>query len=188
MIKLGRVRIHFTRLMIVDQPVVEEIPDEQETESMGMDDDGDGLQCRICFSQQATITNPLMRPCQCTGSVKYIHLKCLQSWIGMQVKVKVIELCTIYIWKNMECEICKVIPFPTPTINQTPIKWTYTFRDRVYQLLKISPPNKPYIMMSIQNDEKQKEGMIYMLELGNRHELRIVLRNKYICNIIGTYS
>ena len=35
------------------------------------------LPCRICWSHDFTIENPLISPCICDGTMKYIHLKCL---------------------------------------------------------------------------------------------------------------
>lgn len=35
--------------------------------------------CRICY-EESEIDNPLINPCLCTGSHKYIHVKCLERW------------------------------------------------------------------------------------------------------------
>jgi hypothetical protein len=45
------------------------------------DADADDDQCRFCFDNYAVISNPLISPCICKGSIKYIHLKCLFKWI-----------------------------------------------------------------------------------------------------------
>eukprot|EP00828_Plagiopyla_frontata_P033783 TRINITY_DN43894_c0_g1_i1.p1 TRINITY_DN43894_c0_g1~~TRINITY_DN43894_c0_g1_i1.p1 ORF type:complete len:117 (-),score=13.77 TRINITY_DN43894_c0_g1_i1:225-575(-) len=37
------------------------------------------VSCRICFSGNFTKGNPLISPCNCSGSLKYIHLQCLQQ-------------------------------------------------------------------------------------------------------------
>ncbi len=36
--------------------------------------------CRICLAEQTSREDPLICPCNCTGSVKYFHLKCWISW------------------------------------------------------------------------------------------------------------
>ena len=38
--------------------------------------------CRICYLEEETDSNPLIQPCLCSGSLKYIHLDCLKKWIG----------------------------------------------------------------------------------------------------------
>ena len=41
--------------------------------------------------------NPLISPCLCTGSIRYIHNDCLKKWIVAQ-KISVFDA---------KCEICK---------------------------------------------------------------------------------
>ena len=36
--------------------------------------------CRICFSSEETISNRLFRPCLCRGSMRYVHMECLDTW------------------------------------------------------------------------------------------------------------
>lgn len=47
--------------------------------------------CRICHCE-ADENNALISPCLCSGSLKYIHLACLQKWIKSSEK-KSCELC-----------------------------------------------------------------------------------------------
>ncbi|CAG5129024.1 unnamed protein product, partial [Candidula unifasciata] len=47
--------------------------------------------CRICHCE-AELANKLISPCLCSGSLKYIHLCCLQKWIKSSDK-KSCELC-----------------------------------------------------------------------------------------------
>ena len=37
--------------------------------------------CRICYLLNSNIENPLVSPCKCNGSMKYIHFKCLKHSI-----------------------------------------------------------------------------------------------------------
>ena len=39
----------------------------------------DEATCRICFDGPYT-NNPLIYPCRCTGTSKYIHKDCLEHW------------------------------------------------------------------------------------------------------------
>lgn len=36
--------------------------------------------CRFCLDSGQTPTNPLISPCNCKGSVEFIHLVCLNKW------------------------------------------------------------------------------------------------------------
>jgi hypothetical protein len=55
--------------------------------------------CRICMDFDSK-DNPLITPCKCSGSVKYIHEECLKTWLVSQ---------DVDIDKG-ECELCKT-PF-----------------------------------------------------------------------------
>ena len=55
------------------------------------DDDEDSPYCRICF-EGPTPDEPLFRPCDCKGSVAYVHHCCLSKWVSDSQRV-VCELC-----------------------------------------------------------------------------------------------
>ncbi|XP_063076796.1 E3 ubiquitin-protein ligase MARCHF7-like isoform X1 [Engraulis encrasicolus] len=50
------------------------------------DEEEEGDQCRICQSGAGTPTNPLLSPCQCSGSLHYIHHDCLKKWIQTKIE------------------------------------------------------------------------------------------------------
>lgn len=49
--------------------------------------------CRICRGE-ATTNQPLIHPCRCRGSIKYIHQECLMEWIlHSNQNVKLCDIC-----------------------------------------------------------------------------------------------
>jgi E3 ubiquitin-protein ligase DOA10 len=46
-------------------------------ENQGM---SESRNCRICLDESDTPENPFISPCKCDGSMKFIHLTCLQEW------------------------------------------------------------------------------------------------------------
>ncbi|KAJ8364760.1 hypothetical protein SKAU_G00135910 [Synaphobranchus kaupii] len=64
-------------------------------------DEEDGDLCRICQSLGGTPQNPLLTPCQCTGSLQYVHHDCLKRWIQAKVQSGA-ELTVV-----KSCELCK---------------------------------------------------------------------------------
>ena len=44
--------------------------------------------CRICYIEDDTDENPLIQPCICSGTMRYIHLDCLKQWIGTKSLIK----------------------------------------------------------------------------------------------------
>ena len=73
--------------------------------------------CRICYLEEDNPSlNPLIKPCKCAGSMRYIHLKCLIVWIKTKVEIDNSEYLdngkyTIYSAEKIECELCKEV-FP----------------------------------------------------------------------------
>ena len=68
--------------------------------------------CRICLSEGDFFgPNPLINPCNCTGSVRFIHINCLKKWLTSKVLIKSSseENVHIYSFKAFECELCKSI-------------------------------------------------------------------------------
>ena len=66
--------------------------------------------CRICYGEEEDEKeNPMVQPCQCSGSLKYIHLQCLKHWIMTRscTKVDDNDCCKVFLFKEIECEICK---------------------------------------------------------------------------------
>ena len=69
--------------------------------------------CRICYLEEDNhIINPLIKPCKCSGSMKYIHYECLLHWLRTKLiisKRQVLEngFFDIYKLDLIECELCK---------------------------------------------------------------------------------
>lgn len=69
--------------------------------------------CRICYMEETNKKiNPLIKPCKCSGSMKYIHYECLLHWLKTKVLITNNSYCdngfyTIYLLNLIECELCK---------------------------------------------------------------------------------
>ena len=67
--------------------------------------------CRICLCEEDEVPDhDLISPCICAGSMKYIGLQCLKEWLEGKRHCKETSVVNSYIWKGLECEICKT-PF-----------------------------------------------------------------------------
>ena len=69
------------------------------------------LACRICLEKSEGEENPLLTPCKCAGTMKFIHLKCLQKWLRGRTVMKQNSVSTTIIYKSLSCELCKTV-FP----------------------------------------------------------------------------
>ena len=95
--------------------------------------------CRICFCDgNFEGINPLISPCKCSGSVKYIHLNCLRKWLTSKITTKVSSTNDIYcyVYKSLKCEICQSI---IPEIAE--------FRGKFISLLDFKNIDSPYIIL-----------------------------------------
>lgn len=63
---------------------------------------GDEHTCRICRGE-ATTKQPLIHPCKCRGSIRYIHEECLLEWLKHSSKLtKLCDICnTPYTFKTI---------------------------------------------------------------------------------------
>ena len=84
------------------------------------------LICRLCYLSESTIEDPLISPCNCSGSMKYIHLSCLKNSIKIKYTKKVSEYAEMFLFQNYSCEIC---------LTQYPKYITY--KTQVYYLIDI---------------------------------------------------
>jgi len=78
----------------------------------------DAAICRICLSEEDLPDHQLITPCVCSGGMGYIGVSCLKEWLQGKSHCKETPYVNSYIWKGLECEICK-----------TPFKDTYVKTD-----------------------------------------------------------
>lgn len=66
----------------------------------------ENLPCRICLLEDSTQEDPLLRPCECRGTIECVHLACLRHWIRGRLDLQ--ESSTgSYFYKPLACELCK---------------------------------------------------------------------------------
>lgn len=106
--------------------------------------------CRICYDSGED-NNPLIAPCKCSGSMQYVHLKCLRKWMDGRLSVnngsdqthESGATTVSYFWRNLDCELCKV-SYPTSVecpsaSNVNEVEWV--------DLYELPKPEKPYIVL-----------------------------------------
>ena len=101
------------------------------------------FKCRVCFCEgNFEGKNPLISPCNCTGSVKYIHLNCLRKWLTSKVNMKCSQTNNIYCYsfKSLECEICKAV-----------IPELVEYRGKFISLLDFKEIEPPYLILQTMN-------------------------------------
>jgi hypothetical protein len=69
------------------------------------------LCCRICLLEDAEDDDPFVAPCQCKGSIEYVHLACLRYWIKGRLNLPDASNGS-YFYRSLACELCKAT-YPT---------------------------------------------------------------------------
>eukprot|EP00435_Cladocopium_sp_Y103_P058940 s528_g20.t3 len=62
--------------------------------------------CRICLLEGSSEDDPLIRPCQCKGSIEYVHLGCLRHWVKGRLNIADTPEGS-YFYRPLPCELCK---------------------------------------------------------------------------------
>lgn len=84
-LKLGRVRFRIKKICIKNNQTVDPkgflaaIPSDVEKVQRQDEADQGNNQCRICLYETTSKTDPLINPCKCAGTMKYVHINCLKE-------------------------------------------------------------------------------------------------------------
>lgn len=97
--------------------------------------------CRVCW-ERGTDANPLLSQCRCSGSIKFIHLDCQRHWLASKVTIREIDGCVTYLWKTLECEVCK-----------TALPLTLHHKGKWFSLFSISKPDSAHIILETEDLE-----------------------------------
>ena len=120
--------------------------------------------CRICYlEEESEIDDPLVHPCKCSGSLKYIHLKCLKHWIMTKScqKVEESDFCNVFLFKEVECEICKM-QFPD----------LIKHNGKYFYLLDFTKDFKNYLILETITLDEEGNKFLYVISLLNK-EIKI---------------
>ena len=114
--------------------------------------------CRICYMEEDdTESNPLLNPCTCSGSMKYIHFNCLRHWINSKCYSKIENTnidCSIYKIKPLECELCKS-KFPDLIVKN----------GNIFNISEFNPEYENYLIFESLTLDKNKNKYIYIVSL-----------------------
>lgn len=123
--------------------------------------------CRICYGEDDDpISNPLVQPCICKGSMKFIHLQCLKQCINTKTCVKINsnsnKNCSIYNIKKIECELCK-----------TELPDFIKHDGKLYEILDFHSDFENYITIESLSIDKHKNKYLYVVNLDKTDSIKI---------------
>ena len=120
--------------------------------------------CRICYIEEEDEKNPLVQPCICDGSMKFIHLSCLRQWIKTHSceKLEGNNNCSIFLIKQVECELCKT-KFPDILKHQ----------NKLYHLIDFSNEYQSHLTLESLTLDKHQNKFIYVVSLEKNKKIKI---------------
>jgi len=131
--------------------------------------------CRICLSdedQASKHVNPLISPCSCTGSLKFIHLVCLKEWLEGKKHKKETNAVNSYIWKNLECELCKA-----------PYGESHKFSTgKTVSLLNYEVHAEARSYMVIESVTNTTSKTIHVINFNDKPKIKVVILALLYCN------
>lgn len=129
------------------------------------DDKNKNRICRICYiEEEDEYENPLLQPCICSGSMKFIHFKCLKQWINTKCysRIEYTEDCEIYLIKQIKCELCNSkLP---DIINHKGLS---------YNLTEFIPGFNSYLILESLTLDKHKNKFNYVVNLEQNKVIKI---------------
>lgn len=113
--------------------------------------------------------NPLLSPCKCDGSMKYVHLFCLQSWLINKLHLKKNKGVISVLWQNLCCELCK-----------TTLPLTFHHNNHSYDLVEIKEfydsqkeTTKPSLILESNSKDNNPVGL-HFIDFNETSEISIV--------------
>ena len=130
--------------------------------------------CRICYGEDSTTENPLICPCVCKGSMKYIHYECLKNWLNSKIeedmsmddKDREIESIS-YNRKDISCELCK---------EKLPDYIKY--KGQYYNICFYKPKFEEFIVLESVQVDKDKTKFIHLISFDNKYTINMGRANE----------
>ncbi len=114
--------------------------------------------CRICLCDDYEDDNPLINPCKCNGTMKYLHLDCLRKLIESKVTKSSNEVTTIFTFKTLSCDICKSL-FPE----------NIKIKKKTFNIINLERPENNYLILEGIIKESTEQKSIFLVNLKDKN-------------------
>jgi hypothetical protein len=115
--------------------------------------------CRICLLEgPGDDDDPLIHPCQCKGSIEYVHLGCLRHWIRGRLNLSDSPGGS-YFYRPLSCELCKAV-YPT---------YVHIGQDRT-PLVEVPGTPAPFIVMEnmVRDSQQHTTRGLHVISLAEK--------------------
>ena len=123
--------------------------------------------CRICYEEEDPKDeekNPLVQPCHCSGSLKYIHLECLKQWLLKKscIKREKNDRYSLFIKKAIECELCRT-KYPD----------FIKHKEKIYEILNLKSEFENNLIIESLSKDKNNDKILFVINLDFNNKIRI---------------
>lgn len=131
------------------------------------------VRCRVCLGEDNAAENPIISsPCNCLGSVKYMHVNCLLKWLKSKVTQKKTDIMSSYVWKEFQCDVCKVDYPGTRCIAAIAVLTQPN--GKVIEVFRIEKPQANYMLLEAIKQTASAANSVYIVSSDKRATLSIV--------------
>ncbi|OII72836.1 SSM4 like RING finger with a forkhead associated domain-containing protein [Cryptosporidium ubiquitum] len=167
MVKLGRFKLRVKQLVKDGDQIPELRLDEMETNIIEPTlEESITMQCRICLTEGEQEDDPLLCPCQCRGSIKFVHLECLRHWINGRLNLANENGSgDTFFFRQLQCELCK-----------SPLPSSASIKGSRVNIVKVPQAKPPFVVLeNIYGNVHRGVHVVSMaekkdLKLGRGHE------------------
>jgi len=122
--------------------------------------------CRICLLEGASeddVYDPLIRPCQCKGSIEFVHLGCLRHWIRGRLSLADGSSGS-YFYRPLSCELCRTA-YPA---------YIHTGTEREI-LVEVPRTTPPFIVLEnmVRDSQQHTSRGLHVISLADNKLLKI---------------
>jgi len=119
--------------------------------------------CRICLLEGSSEDDPLITPCQCKGSIEYVHLGCLRHWIRGRLNLSDAPGGS-YFYRPLACELCKAV-YPT---------YIHNGRERS-PLVEVPRTQPPFIVLEnmVRDSQQHATRGLHVISLASEKVLKL---------------
>jgi len=133
--------------------------------------------CRICLTEGSSAEDPLLAPCQCKGSIQYVHLGCLKHWVRDRLGLSNGDAAFVVGGNSnsMTCELCK-------TTYQSSVQMGKT-------ILPLVEINSPFAVLESCSDHRLHVLPIVdgkSVRIGRGHECNMNIHDTSISRVQAT--
>ncbi|OII77365.1 zinc finger C3HC4 FHA domain-containing protein [Cryptosporidium andersoni] len=162
LVKLGRFKLRVKQLVRTGEQIPELRLDE--TEASIIEPNGEEsltMQCRICLTEGEQEDDPLLCPCQCRGSIKFVHLECLRHWINGRLNLaNENNSRDTFFFRQLQCELCK-----------SPLPSSASIKGSRVNIVKVPYTKPPFIVL--ENLYGNAHRGVHVISMAEKKDLKL---------------